>query len=266
MTGTWRTLRLRQRWGRMAVHRSGEGPPLLALHGLAGSGRYWAGLPAALGGSFDVIAPDLPGFGRSDKPAAADYSRSFHLDALDELLELLRIERPLVVGHSMGGVLAGLWAARHLKRARALAVVAAPFPHAQTAPYGPPAGGARLAGYLAAMRLWPLLAPVIAASRRDYPRAVVADYLRHTVDSYRRSAGALIWSPEAADELRPLGRLDAPALLLFSDSDATIASDSLARWRSVMPQAAVALSGGGHQLLLATRFRPLSQWLDDLEA
>jgi pimeloyl-ACP methyl ester carboxylesterase len=261
MSQAWRRQLLRLGWGRLNVYLAGEGPPLLLLHGLGGSGRYWAGLADHLNTTRTLIAPDLAGFGRSDKPSS-DYSRGFHLDNLDAMLAALDVDAPLALaGHSMGGVLAALFAARHPKRVEALAIAAAPFPRVQTQPSHMPRGVTGRAFYGFVQRTLPLVSPLVRS--QTYPRAVVADYLRHTRDSYRLTSQSLIWDVAAVDELDGLRtRDDLRELLLYSEADRTIASDSLHRWQHVLPRAESLLVPGGHQLLLTGGFADLASWLE----
>lgn len=246
-------------WGRLTVYTSGEGPPLLLLHGLGGSGRYWAGMAAPMAGRRRLIAPDLAGFGRSDKPRIA-YTAELHLTTLETMLDALDAgARVDVAGHSMGGILAALFALRRPERVASLAVVASPFPRRQTRPWRIPGGGRGLA-YRAVQRVLPLVAPLVRSS--TFPRAVVADYLRHTVESYSETSNALIWDPALATELSRLGACmtGRPQLLLFSDEDRTIGEDDLGRWRAVLPDAEVRVMAGAHQLLLRDHFASLAEW------
>lgn len=88
------------------VREAGQGPPLLLLHGLASSSRYWEPHFATVGRSYRAIAPDLLGFGRSPKPRASAYGPDEHLAALSRSV-VPRLDRPVtLVGHSMGAVLA----------------------------------------------------------------------------------------------------------------------------------------------------------------
>ncbi|MEO8897741.1 MAG: alpha/beta fold hydrolase [Candidatus Dormibacter sp.] len=260
MSQAWRRQRVRLRWGRLNVYVAGDGPPLLLLHGLGGSGRYWAGLAPHLAATRTLIAPDLAGFGRSDKPSV-DYSRAFHVDSLDALLEALGVATPLALaGHSMGGVLAALFAARHPERIESLALAAAPFPRPQTHPSRLPGGVAGRAFYSFVQTTLPLVSPLVRS--QTYPRAVIADYLRHTRASYRLSSRSLIWDVGVIDELAGLRSCDSlPALLMYSADDRTIASDSLQRWQQVLPRAETLLVAGGHQLLLRGGFSDLAQWV-----
>ena len=259
MSQRWEHQRIRLDWGRLSVYVAGEGPPLLLLHGLGGSGRYWAGLAPHLAGSRTLIAPDLAGFGHSDKPVA-DYSRSFHLDNLDRLLAGLGIAGEVTVaGHSMGGVLAALFAARRPERVDGLALVAAPFPREQVRPLRMPGGPGGRAFYGFVQRVLPLVAPLVRS--KTFPRAVVADYLRHTLDSYQLTSHSLIWDVSVLGELQGLRAAEARQLLFYSEEDHTIASDSLQRWRALLPNAEVMTAPGGHQLLLRGGFPGLAQWV-----
>jgi pimeloyl-ACP methyl ester carboxylesterase len=95
-----------QQPARLRVREIGRGAPLVLLHGLASSARYWEPLLATLGERYRVLAPDLLGFGRSPKPFSSEYSVQEHLDALVAVLER-RVDGPVtLVGHSMGSTLA----------------------------------------------------------------------------------------------------------------------------------------------------------------
>jgi pimeloyl-ACP methyl ester carboxylesterase len=260
---TWNHSRIRLPWGRLSVYIAGEGPPLVLLHGLGGSGRYWAGIAPLLARRHTLLAPDLPGFGRSDKPRL-DYSREFHVQAIADLLDALGTDDQLdIAGHSMGGILGALFAVRRPARAASLALVASPFPRRQTRPSGMPQGPARRTAFAAVQRILPIISPLVRSS--TFPRAVIADYLRHTVDSYQRTSNALIWDPSVAEELAGLDGIlcGRPQLLLYSNEDATIAPDNLERWRAVLPRAEVRLIAGAHQLLLRDHFATLAGWYAD---
>jgi pimeloyl-ACP methyl ester carboxylesterase len=77
-------------------------PVLLLVHGLTSSSATWDPVIPALSEHAHVIAPDLLGHGRSDKPEA-DYSLGALASALRDLLERLGHDRATVVGHSLGG-------------------------------------------------------------------------------------------------------------------------------------------------------------------
>lgn len=80
--------------------------PVVLLHGWASSGRMWFTLPEHLFADVRLIAPDLPGHGNSSKPQADWYSISNFRHAVLGLAAKLGVDRPVLVGHSMGGSVA----------------------------------------------------------------------------------------------------------------------------------------------------------------
>jgi triacylglycerol lipase len=87
----------------------GEGPPLVLIHGIGGDADQWAFVFGALAAANRVIAFDLLGFGRSDKPAI-DYRVEGYVEFLDRLLRAIGIGRASVLGHSYGGWIAASFA------------------------------------------------------------------------------------------------------------------------------------------------------------
>src|SRR4029453_7656930 len=89
---------------RLQVTDEGEGPPVLLLHGFPDSARLWRNqIPALVQAGFRVIAPDLRGFGDSEKPAeVAQYGLPIILQDVLALLAQLGIERTHVVAHDWG--------------------------------------------------------------------------------------------------------------------------------------------------------------------
>ncbi|RSS80117.1 alpha/beta hydrolase [Streptomyces sp. WAC06614] len=96
----------------------GTGRPLLALHGHLSEGASFAGLAAALGDDWRVIAPDQRGHGDSDR--AADYDRAGYLADLRALLDHLDLGPVVALGHSLGGINAVHLAAEDPHRVSAL--------------------------------------------------------------------------------------------------------------------------------------------------
>jgi pimeloyl-ACP methyl ester carboxylesterase len=87
---------------RRAFTLTGDGPPLLLLHGIGSNRSTWRPVLGTLSRHFTVIAPDLLGHGDSAKPRA-DYSIGGFANGMRDLLGVLGIERATVVGHSFGG-------------------------------------------------------------------------------------------------------------------------------------------------------------------
>ena len=84
------------------VVRTGRGKPLLLLHGWPEFWLTWKPVMARLADRYTLIAPDLRGFGDSDKPTGP-YGPDQHTDDMLALLDALGIDRAGVVGHDVGG-------------------------------------------------------------------------------------------------------------------------------------------------------------------
>ena len=89
--------------GRLAYREAGVGPTLFLLHGMNGGSQSWAHLFQSLAPSFRVVAWDAPGFGESD--VFGDSVEDFK-DAAVALMKSLKLTNTILIGHSMGGVVA----------------------------------------------------------------------------------------------------------------------------------------------------------------
>jgi pimeloyl-ACP methyl ester carboxylesterase len=110
---------------------AGSGPPLVILHGLFGSSGNWRGIARELAGTHSVFSVDLRNHGASPWADSMDYVEM--ADDVLQLIERLGLDRPTVMGHSMGGKTAMALALRHPRRVGRLIVVdIAPVPYADT--------------------------------------------------------------------------------------------------------------------------------------
>jgi len=89
---------------RLAYRRAGDpqAPAILLVHGITNSSASWAPVVGRLAHAHDVIAPDLPGHGDSDRQRG-DHSLGAHASMLRDLLAALGRDKVTVVGHSLGG-------------------------------------------------------------------------------------------------------------------------------------------------------------------
>jgi pimeloyl-ACP methyl ester carboxylesterase len=110
---------------RLHVVDRGQGPPVLLIHGIAGNLRHFTyGVADRLAAHYRVVAVDRPGCGYSTRSPDAPVSLQAQADTMAELLDKLKIERAVIVGHSLGGAVALSLAQRHPQRVAALALVA----------------------------------------------------------------------------------------------------------------------------------------------
>ena len=97
-------------------------PPLIFLHGWGASHKFWKYVFPAFSKRFRCIAPDLMGFGLSDKPNR-DYSMDSYTTWVGSFLDALKIDKAPIVGHSMGGTIALKFALAHPERVTRLVAV-----------------------------------------------------------------------------------------------------------------------------------------------
>ncbi|MET3334648.1 pimeloyl-ACP methyl ester carboxylesterase [Bradyrhizobium japonicum] len=134
--------------GRFAYEAAGDPDaiPLIFLHGIGGAARAWRRQLATFGGRFRAIAWDMPGYGRS--APLASVSIATLAEALQQFIEQLDATRPILVGHSIGGMIVQKWLVQSPKLARAVVL-------AQTSPAFGKADGDWQKSFIAA-RLGPL--------------------------------------------------------------------------------------------------------------
>jgi pimeloyl-ACP methyl ester carboxylesterase len=118
------TRRVRIGSANINVTQWGDGQPVLMIHGNPDSGIMWAGVANRLAERFQCIAPDLPGFGHSEVPAAYEPSLDGMARFVEELRHALGIaDRADVIAHDFGGPFAFAWAVKHPDALRRLVAI-----------------------------------------------------------------------------------------------------------------------------------------------
>ena len=103
-----------------------QAPPVILIHGFISSNLVWSPILLSLARKgFRVIAPDLPGYGYSDKPADARYTIAEQARAIIGLMDELQIKKAMVVGASYGGAIAATMALDYPERVEKLILVGA---------------------------------------------------------------------------------------------------------------------------------------------
>jgi pimeloyl-ACP methyl ester carboxylesterase len=112
------------------VEEQGSGTPVLLIHGWPDSAHLWRNqIPFLAANGFRVIAPDMRGFGRSDRPdGVAAYALRNAVGDVTGILDALGIEAAHVVGHDWGAAVAWLTAILHPDRVVKLVAVSVPHP------------------------------------------------------------------------------------------------------------------------------------------
>jgi soluble epoxide hydrolase / lipid-phosphate phosphatase len=134
---TWTHATVETNGIRMHYVEQGSGFPVLLLHGFPELWYSWRHqIPALAGAGFRAIAPDLRGYGGSDKPyPVEDYDIQHLTDDLVGLLDALGIEKTVIVGHDWGGIIVWQFALMHPERVERVIALNTPFlPRAPISP------------------------------------------------------------------------------------------------------------------------------------
>lgn len=108
---------------RWSYYEGGDGPTIVLLHGFADSKTVWLPVATQLTPHFHVVIPDLPGWGGSSRNMQANYDIDAQAARLEAFVQALGLKHFLLVGHSMGGAIAGVFAAEHPDQVASLALV-----------------------------------------------------------------------------------------------------------------------------------------------
>ena len=109
--------------GDVAYLRKGQGPAVLLLHGIPSSSYLWRDVIDPLSATFDVLAPDLLGYGDSDKRLDADLSIAAQARYMVAFMETLGLHQAAVIGHDIGGGVAQLMAVDEPQRVARLTLI-----------------------------------------------------------------------------------------------------------------------------------------------
>lgn len=106
-----------------ALEWSTENVPMVLIHGFGNEAHIWDDFAPSVAGCYRVLAIDLRGHGDSDHDPEGRYDYEDHVADFEALVEGLRFERLVLVGHSFGGRVATFYAARHPERMAGLVIV-----------------------------------------------------------------------------------------------------------------------------------------------
>ena len=235
-----------------------DAPTVVMLHGFTGSKENWYPLAAALGGRYRVLIPDLPGWGESERKPGAVYGFTEQAANVEAFIRALSPGKPVVLlGHSMGGGIAAVAAARYPREIAKVGLLDAAGVRFKDNAFGLDVLAGRnpfavedeasLKRYIDIVfhdarakpwLPWPASTALIRKRRAD------AGFEQDVLARIGRSEDSLLPGQEAAS-------IRQPALLLWCRQDAVIDASALELYAQRIPQARkVLLDGCGHMSLM----------------
>jgi len=234
-------------------------PALILIHGLSGNAHNFDGLAPHLADRYHVLAVDVRGRGDSEWGPAADYNLVTYVADLDAFITKLGLGRVSLIGTSMGGMIAMIFAGGYPDRVERLVLN-------DIGPEADPAGLKRITDYFTeAPTEFATMAQVAGYYRANYPflrDAPEGDLLEFVQWAVKPApAGGLVWKidpavrniPRTGSAARPIdmwvpyARISAPLLVVRGAESDILAAATADRMRMVLPGTLVAeIPGVGH--------------------
>jgi 3-oxoadipate enol-lactonase len=233
----------------LAYTRRGQGNPLVLLHGYPLDHHLWDDVAPLLEDTFDLILPDLRGFGESttvDSPFTMDDYAS----DIAGLLDQLGVQKAAIVGHSMGGYVALAFAKLYPERVSGLGLVSS-----QVLPDPPDRKEGRYKSAADVSEkgiggVVEVMAPKFASDER------LQAFARETMERQQPAAfiGALKAMAERMDSTPLLSSFKFPIVIIHGEADALIPIDRAREVKNAVLQAhLVELNGAGHMPMMEAK-------------
>ena len=206
--------------GRVSYRQAGSGPDIVFLHGLAGNSGTWMRQFEYFADRFQITAWDAPGYGGSDTvtPEIDVYG-----DVLGAFTASLGIDRFILLGHSMGGVVAGNFSGRYPDRVAGLILSCTHLGRNQ--PPGAPLGAKYLARLAQYEKMTPFEYGRARAKSMTAPGCapqILEDFAQIAAETRKEGLEAAMRAISEADNRTPFASLDMPVLVLAGDLDKTV--------------------------------------------
>lgn len=233
----------------LAYERRGKGTPLVLIHGFPLDHHLWDEVAPLLEDSFDIILPDLRGFGNStmiDSPHTMDDYAS----DIASLLDRLNIQKAAIVGHSMGGYVALAFARLYPNRVSGLGLVSS---QVLADPPERKEGRYKSAADVSANGIGGV---VETMTPKFTPDEKLQSYARASMERQQPAAyiGALKAMAEREDSTPLLSSFHFPVVIVHGEADSLISIDRAREVKAALPQAhLVEISGAGHMPMMEAK-------------
>src|SRR5215212_2690686 len=234
---------------RLVYERRGQGTPLVLLHGYPLDHHLWDDVAPLLEDAFDLIIPDLRGFGGSSTVDSFYAMEDFASD-IAALLDHLEIQKAAIAGHSMGGYIALAFARLYPERVSGLGLVAS---QVLADPEERKQGRYKSAAEVADKGIASVVETMTPKFTSD-PQ--LQEFARKSMEGQQPAAyiGALKAMAERVDSTPLLSSLAVPIVVVHGDEDQLIPIDRAREVKAAIPKAhLVEISGAGHMPMMEAK-------------
>jgi len=233
----------------LAYTRRGKGTTLVLLHGYPLDHHLWDDVAPLLEDTFDLILPDLRGFGQSTT-IASPFTMDDYASDIAGLLDHLGIQKAAIVGHSMGGYVALAFARLYPERVSGLGLVSS---QVLADPPDRKEGRYKSAAEVSEKGIGAVVETMTPKFTSDEDLQTLA---RETMERQRPAAfiGALKAMAERMDSTSLLSSFKFPMVIIHGEDDALIPIDRAREVKNAIPQAhLVELNGAGHMPMMESK-------------
>jgi len=224
-----------------------QGPPVLFVHGYLDSRRIWEPALPHLPRQYRLVFVSQRGFGDADKPQTG-FTQTHYVEDLEAFLDVVGIKQAVIVGHSMGGLIAHYFAVRNPAKVTRLVLVGT----------APTAANSAIVGGTVMDDINKLTDPIdpafVRLSQREQIRLPVPDSVLDEIVSETLKAPARSWQGAMAgmlgeDHSSRLAEIKCPTLILYGDGDMYFTMQDQRDLQRLIPQAQFKVYPGvGHGL------------------
>jgi pimeloyl-ACP methyl ester carboxylesterase len=233
----------------LSYTRRGKGTPLMLVHGFPLDHHLWDELVPLLEGTFDLILPDLRGFGGSST-VDSFYTMEDYAADLAELLNHLGIQKTAIAGHSMGGYIALAFARLYPDRVSGLGLVSSQVPaDSEERKQGRYKSAAEVAEH-GIGSVVETMTPKFTSDEK------LQAFARESMERQQPAAyiGALKAMAERVDSTPLLSSFNVPVVIVHGDADSLIPVDRAREVKAALPQAHyVEVSEAGHMPMMEAK-------------
>jgi pimeloyl-ACP methyl ester carboxylesterase len=233
----------------LAYTRRGKGTPLVLVHGFPLDHHLWDEVVPLLKDTFDIILPDLRGFGGSRTVDSFYTMEDYALDLVG-LLDHLGIQKAAIAGHSMGGYVALAFARLFPERLHGLGLISS---QVLADPEERKQGRYKSAAEVADKGIGSVVEAMTSKFTADEKLQVFA---RESMERQQPAAyiGALKAMAERVDATPLLSSFKFPVVIVHGDADSLIPIDRAREVKEALPQALlVEISGAGHMPMMEAK-------------